>query len=204
MLEIFPPNLNNEIDSIKIKHAFSKKQIIFKYGENPEGLYFLKKGLVGLVYSGSGGSEHLLRLFKAGQFFGHRSFFANEAYHANAVCLESSEIYFLDKKSIHTLISTYPEFSTYFLNVLAIELRQSENHRVSITEKDVLQRAAAAIVYLFEISPDHKWTRQEIAEYCESTPTTIVKTLSKLEDMGLIEQLGHRIKILKREELLNL
>lgn len=200
----FADQVNKLIESLHIQRGYKKKTTVYHSGEEPQGIYFIKSGLVGLILNSENGTEHLLRLFRPGQFFGHRSLFAEEKYHASAICLENSEIAFVEKKSLLQEIEKNPILALTFLKGLSIELRNCEIHRVTLTEKEVIQRAAEAIVYLMELAPEHKWTRQEIAEYCESTPTTIIKTLAKLEEMHLIQQDGHRIKILDRNGLLEL
>jgi CRP-like cAMP-binding protein len=200
----FALEINKLIESLHIHRGYKKKSTVYHSGEEPQGIYFIKSGLVGLVFNSENGGEHLLRLFRPGQFFGHRSLFAEEKYHASAICLENCEIAFIEKKSLLQEMGKNPTLALTFLKGLSIELRNCEIHRVTITEKEVIQRAAEAIVYLMELAPEHKWTRQEIAEYCESTPTTIIKTLAKLEEMNLIEQDGHRIRILNRSGLLEL
>lgn len=201
-LEI-PLELQNEIESIQVKRKVKKKTLIFSAGGDPDGIYLLKKGLIGLTYNSEEGGEHLLRIFKPGQFFGHRSLFAGDQYHANAICMEDSEIFFIERKKLFELLERNPKLSLQFLKNLAMELKHCETHRVMLTEKDVIERAAESIVYLMEISENHKWTRNDIAKYCESTSTTIVKALAVLEEQNLIKQEGHKIIILNREGLLS-
>jgi CRP-like cAMP-binding protein len=204
MFKKISSQLKDEIESVKIKHQYKKKQFIYKVSESPTELYLLEHGLIGLVFTCENGNDHLLRIFKSGQFFGHRSLFSGELYHGSSICLEDCEISFIDKKNINTLIQKYPEFTVFLLKYISIDLGKCETHRIRISEKEVIQRAADAIVYLSELAPEHKWTRLEIAQYCESTSTTIVKVLSKLEKLGMIKQSGHRILILNREGLLKI
>ncbi len=86
--------------------------------------------------------------------------------------------------------------------VLAKELRQAEIQHVMILENQILARAAQALIYLKDLHPEHSWTRQEIANFCASTVSTIIKTLAELEARGLILQEGRAITILNREGLL--
>ena len=73
-----------------------------------------------------------------------------------------------------------------------------------ILENQILSRTAQAIIYLKDLYPEHNWTRQEIANFCASTVSTVIKAMAELEDMGLIKQQGRSIEILKREELLQM
>ena len=73
-----------------------------------------------------------------------------------------------------------------------------------ILENEILVRTAFAIVSLKDLHPDHNWTRQEIANFCASTTSTIIKALAEFEERGLIEQTGRKIKIIDRAKLIAL
>ena len=67
----------------------------------------------------------------------------------------------------------------------------------------MLARTAEALIYLEKISKDHHWTRKELADLLDSTPPTIVRTLQKLQTMGLVVPEGKDFKILDYDGLLN-
>jgi CRP-like cAMP-binding protein len=178
--------------------VYKRGDHIYKASEAPLGLYFIKSGLVSLVMGGESGSELLLRLFKPGQILGHRALFAHEKYHASAIALESTTILFLSQPDVKSLIRNQCDLAETLLNLLAVDLRIAEEKLLSLTEKDVTTRIAETLIYLKEMFPDHNWTRQEIANYCGSTAATVIRTLSKFEEDGLIEQNGRQISILKK------
>jgi CRP-like cAMP-binding protein len=57
---------------------------------------------------------------------------------------------------------------------------------------------------LKDLHPDHNWTRQEIANFCASTVSTVIKALSELEELNLIKQDGRSIQVLNRDGLIAL
>lgn len=190
------------IDQNKVTLTKERSEFVYRQGEMPKGIYFLKTGLVGLVSVGISGKEHLLRMFKPGQYFGHRSFFAKEPYHASSICLDHCEVEFVAEACIYRLLEVQPELHMNVIQTLARELRDSEEIRISFSEKDVLARTAEALIYLEKVSTDHRWTRKELADLLGSTPPTIVRTLQKLETMGLLEQQGKDYEIINYNGLL--
>ena len=182
---------------------FKRGDVIYKMGEDPQNIYYLQSGLVGLVVWGESGKDHLLRLFKQGQIFGHRSFFAQEKYHASATVLQDSEVLVLSKDEMRERMKGNCDLAEKLLQTLAAELRRSEEKQVVLTEKDVTARIAEAVVYFKELHPTHSWTRQEIADFCGTTVATVIRTLAKFVDDGLIDQQGREIIILKKDELLS-
>ncbi|QLY26616.1 Crp/Fnr family transcriptional regulator [Bdellovibrio sp. KM01] len=182
---------------------FKRGDVIYKMGENPQNIYFLKEGLVGLVVWGESGKDHLLRLFKKNQIFGHRSFFAQEPYHASATVLDDTTVLVFSKDEMRARMKGNCDLAEKLLQTLATELRRSEEKQVVLTEKDVTARIAESVVYFKDLHPTHSWTRQEIADFCGTTVATVIRTLAKFVEDGLIEQRGREIVILKKEELLS-
>jgi len=186
------------------EYHFKRGQYVYQVGQIPQGLYFVESGLVGLTIVGVTGKEHLLRFFKSGQFFGHRSILSDELYHGSSVCLESCVLRLLPKLALHQLLEENPLFYRDIAMVLAKELRRAENQHVMVLENQMLSRVAQSLVFLKQIDPDHLWTRQEIANFCASTTSTVIKTMAILEEMGLIGQKGRVIEIHDRLGLLDL
>jgi CRP-like cAMP-binding protein len=150
------------------------------------------------------GKEHLLRFFRQGQFFGHRSLFSNEGYHGNSVAIEPTRLKLVPKEIIMKAIEKQPTLLHDVVKVLSKELRRSETHQVMILENQILVRTAQALVYLKDLHPEHNWTRQEIANFCASTVSTVIKALSELEELKLIKQDGRSILVLNRDGLIAL
>lgn len=185
--------------------SFKRGETIYRQGDTPKGMYFVKKGLVGLVIiAAQSGKEHLLRFFRQGQFFGHRALFSDEGYHGSTIALEATEIRLVPRDVVLSALSKHPELMKEVVQVLSKELRRSETHQVMILENQILGRIAQSLVYLKDIHPEHNWTRQEIANFCASTVSTVIKGMAKLEDLGLIEQEGRSVRLLDREGLLAL
>lgn len=185
--------------------TFKRGEAIYSQGDLPQGIYFVKSGLVGLtMISPKSGKEHLLRFFKQGQFFGHRALFSKEGYHGNSVSLEATNIKFVPKEAVFAAIKKSPSLLEDVVQVLAKELRRCETQHVMILENEILSRVAQSLIYLKDLHPEHNWTRQEIANFCASTASTVIKAMSELESRGLIAQDGRMINILNRDGLIAL
>lgn len=185
--------------------ALKRGDVVYQQGDSPRGIYFVKQGLVGLMLVGpSSGKEHLLRFYRQGQFFGHRALFSDEGYHGVSIAIEATVLKLVPKEIIMNTTEKYPFLLKNVVKVLSKELRRCESHQVMILENQILARTAQALIYLKDLHPDHSWTRQEIANFCASTVSTIIKALSELEEMGLIRQEGRSIQVLKRDELIAL
>lgn len=200
-----PQSAKAQFESVAISMSLRRGDVVYREGDTPKGVYWIQRGLVGLVLLGQGsGKEHLVRFFKDGQFFGHRSVFAEETHHATATALEPTVLRMIPSATLFRTFDEHPELYRIVLQVLARELRRSEVQRVIVLENQVLARTAQALIYLKDLHPHHKWTRQEIANFCASTVSTVIKSLAELEDRGLVRQEKRDIHILDREGLIAL
>ncbi len=146
----------------------------------------------------------MLRFFKPGQFFGHRSLLADEAFHARALVIEDCTLRFVSKEVLTAARSRYPAFNELLLRQLALELRMVEQHLVEVLDHEVIVGTAQALVFLKSLFPEHDWTRQEIANFCASTVSTVIKALGKLEQRGFIAQSGRHIELIDPHGLIAL
>lgn len=194
-------NLLKELGESFVTKSFAKGDYLYRQGESPEYLYHLKLGLVGLLRSTEAGNESLLRLFKTDQFFGHRTLFSDETYHASSKCLEDCQIKLIPKKKALQFFNETPMAYAYLAKSLAKELRRAEVRSVTVSEGDVLQRVASALILFKTLKPDHLWTRKEIANYCASRTPTIITAMSKLEAKGAISQHKREIQIVNMDIL---
>lgn len=200
-----PDDARQEFERTAKSIELKRGDTVYRAGDQPQGLYFVQKGLVGLVlYGSSSGREHLLRFFKTGQFFGHRALFSEEGYHGSTIVLEPTSLKLIPKATVVHVLQRRPELYSGIVRVLSGELRRCEEQRIMILENQILARTAQALVYLKDLKPDHMWTRQEIANFCASTVSTVIKAMAELEVMGLIKQKGRAIEILDQDGLINL
>jgi CRP-like cAMP-binding protein len=184
---------------------FKRGDPIYRSGDRAQDIFEVESGLVGLVQLGaSSRREHLLRFFRSQQIFGHRAFFSQENYHATAVALESTRVRRLDGAIVRQVLKEHPDLLWSVIQVLATELRRAEDQRLLILENEILARVGLSLVYLKKRHPEHTWTRLEIANFCASTESTVIKALSQLEARGLIRQEKRNIEILDWEALVAL
>jgi CRP-like cAMP-binding protein len=190
------------IDKSKVLSNYKRGQYVFYSGNRPSGLYCVNSGVVKLEVEGVTGNGHILRVVQDGDVLGYRSLFADESYEASAVAQEDASICLIPKAAVNELISKYPDVAIKLLARVSKELRAAEGRLCSQTDKDASERTAEALLFLKENYADQNWTRKEIAEWAGTTPETVMRTLAEFEREGLIEQVGRKIVIKKRETLL--
>lgn len=202
-----PQNTDAQLQKLFKDHGVSfeleRGDFLYHEGENPQFLYQLESGLVGLTANTVSGKERLVRLFKAGDFLGHRSIIAGESYHATTKILQKATVKKVSAKAFRDFLSSNPSALWSFAEKMAQDLKRAELALSESTDASVAKRVADSLVYLLEEYPEHLWTKQEIAEYIGSSTPTIFRVLAQFEDQGLIEIKRRQIVIKNRLKLLN-
>jgi CRP-like cAMP-binding protein len=196
-------DLSSELREFGHQRTFNKGDVIYNKGDKSSGLYYIEKGLVGLINLSPNGNESLLRIFGHKFFFGYRSLLPAEDYHATSVALTDVTITYFPFKSGEEVLEQYPEIVLHLAKVLSRDLRISEERFNDITGKRVASRIIESLIFLKHRHPNYQWTRREIGEFCGAKTETVTRALTKLEKEGLIQKEGREIHIVNPLDLLS-
>ena len=201
-LNIFE-QLPQELIDQSLQIQKKKGEFLYQKGDTTKGFYFLKSGLIALTDVSPNGNESLFRLFSKDFFLGYRSFVVNEEYHANALALTDATVLKLSFSDITEVLNSYPTMFLHITQMLARDLRVSEERFNDITGKRVASRIIESLVFLQQRQPEYTWTRREIGEFCGAKTETVTRTFTQLEKAGLLEKSGRDIIVPSYEALLD-
>lgn len=183
---------------------FKRGEIIYHEGDHPKYLYFIESGMVGLFHISESGKETFFRVFGKDDIFGHRSYFAEEPYHASSIALSPVSLVFISKEECQKICGTNPELLMKMVSQMARDLGKAELRMAGLLDKTALNRISESLIYLKLKYPDYVWTRKEIAEYSGSTFETVARVMTKLEKNNLIAKKGRDFDILDMDSLLSI
>ena len=196
---------NFDISAHKSKELhINRNDILYQAGETPEYVYFIKSGLIGLFHISENGKETFLRIFGANSILGHRSFFAGEKYHANAVALESTEILAVSRQECELQCQNDSNILKNILKKVAHDLREAELRLAGLHDKTTNTRIAESLVFMKLKYPERTWTRKEIAEYSCTSAESVARLMTKLQEQEIIKKEGRDFHILNQEKLIHL
>jgi len=195
------PSARDEVQAARTVVRFKTGQTIFYQGNEPIGLYVIQKGLVKLQSVDVDGASNTLRLLGEGQALGYRSLFAEEPFHASAICVEDCTLCFLPKANILNIVKQNPDVAMNLLHQLSKDLRTAEDKWITQVNKGATARVAEALLFLDEQFHDQTWTRREIAQWAGTTPETVMRTLAQFEKEGLVLTQGRDCQIVNRDKL---
>lgn len=199
-------SLHNEgletLNQQKITHHYKSGDVLFHSGDTANGLYCVVSGTVKLEREDSQGKTQMVQVYKNGDMIGYRSLFSDETTLTSAVAVEPTEICFIPKKAVFSLVKDNPDLSLKFLTRLSNDFRMMEIRLQRANHQPATERIAESLLFLRENFESKKWTRKEIADWAGTTTETVIRTLADFEAEGLIEQKGRGIVITNRLKLL--
>jgi CRP/FNR family transcriptional regulator, anaerobic regulatory protein len=194
---------------IEKKHSFLCKkthQFIIE-GAPTQGLYFVYKGKVKTVKTGINGREQIVRLTSNGSTIGFRGFGTSKRYLISAYALEDTVLCNFSNDDMLEILKNVPEFTYDLMLFYAEELNKSENNIRKIAQMNVRERVIDTLLYIHRkfgqtndiISLD--LSRKEIADFAGTTDEQVIRVLSSLKKVGLINTVGKRIALINIPKL---
>lgn len=194
LLEKYIPNLPTK--------TLKRGEIFYNEGDQPERIYIVLEGMVGLFHISESGKETFLRIFSQGHIFGHRSYLAQTKYHATAMALTTVNVAIINTETWSKITLEEPTLCAQLIKILACDLGLAELRLAGLIDKSATSRIIESLVYLKLKYPQQIWTRKEIAEFSGSTFETVARVMGQLSDLSLIEKKGRDYKILNQQALL--
>ena len=191
------------------KMKFKKDEKIIVEGDKVKGFYFINSGKVKVISLIDDDHERILRLSHSGHFLGHRAINVTN-YPISAVALSDVEVTFIPSDVFQKMIRNNPEFALFLIEFIAGDLRETEERMKSMIHNDVIIRIANILCMLIDsygYDDDIKnqlhfpLPRTEMANMAGTSYESVIRTLSKLEDLKLIRLDRKNIIILKEVAL---
>jgi CRP/FNR family transcriptional regulator, dissimilatory nitrate respiration regulator len=201
------------VADLAVSRRFTKKETVFREGDHADGFFIVASGKVKVFKLSGEGKEQILHVLEAGQTFAEAVIFEGGTYPANAETLTDTELFFLPKRSFIDLLERHPNVAIRMLASLSRWLKRMTDLVESLSLKDVETRL---VFYLSEelkargIPPkdgaelELAIGKNVLASRLGTVPETFSRTLKKLQDDGLIEVRGKRIRIVSADPLFSL
>ena len=197
-----------KIADCKSSYTIKKGEPIFTEGENVNGIFCIKDGVCKLTKLSSNGNDQIVKLITKGELLGQRSMISEEPVNLSAIALEDMEVCFIPKTEIMGLFNQNNQFSMNIMKAICGDLKEADEHLVTMTQKTVKQRLAETLIYLsdtFGLNPDKsltvKLSREELAGMVGTATESCIRLLSEFNKLGIIELSGKKIIIPDRNKL---
>ena len=201
------------VADLAVSRRFAKRETVFREGDRAEGFYVVASGKVKVFKLSGEGKEQVLHVLEAGQTFAEAVIFEGTGYPAHAEALADTELLFLPKRPFIDLLERHPKVAIRMLASLSRWLKRMTDLVESLSLKDVETRL---VFYLSEelktqgtpasdgAEIEFPIGKNVLASRLGTVPETFSRTLKKLQDDGLIDVRGKRIRIASAKGLFSI
>ena len=154
------------IDRAKISRRFAPGEIIYSQGDECAGIFCIESGLVGIRRLDENGNSTLLRLSSPGETVGYESFLTKTLYSNGAEALMASDICFVDRAIVRSLLQRNPEVGLSFLDHSLHDLAEVEDRYM----ESVTSRAKTRLLHLLLVLYERFGMESEGGEYLIELP----------------------------------
>ncbi len=197
-----------KLSECKTSYTIKKGEAIFEEGEVTNGIYCVKEGICKLTKLSANGKDQIVKLVKSGELLGQRSMISNEATNLSATALEDMEVCFIPKSEVLQFFDTNNQFSMNVMKTICGDLKEADDHMVSLAQKNVKERLAETLLYLEDTFGKNEdgtlhiqLTREELAGMIGTATESCIRLLSDFNKSGLIALVGKKIAIVDRNKL---
>lgn len=180
---------------------------IFAEGEPVDTVYQVLSGTVRTYRLLGDGRRHVCDFHVPGDVLGLE---AIGAYGCSAEGMTDVILLAVPMTTLRRLAAEDPMLGQRLLSIATGGLQRSQNHAAMLARLGAVERVAAFLVdfarrFDAEDELELPMTRQDIADYLGLTIHTVSRTLSQLQDQGLIDaRASRRVRLRRQDELLGL
>jgi CRP/FNR family transcriptional regulator, polysaccharide utilization system transcription regulator len=192
----------------KTTYTIKKGEPIFEEGEITNGVFCIKDGVCKMTKLSANGKDQIVKLVKPGELLGQRSMISDEPANLSAVALEDMEVCFVPKNEILQFFNQNNQFSMNMMKTICGDLKDADDHMVSMAQKSVKERLAETLLYLEETFGNNEdgslriqLSREELAGMIGTATESCIRLLSELNKNGLVDLNGKKITIKNKSQL---
>jgi CRP/FNR family transcriptional regulator, cyclic AMP receptor protein len=188
---------------------YKKKQIIYSQGNHPLRLYYVVKGKVKTFRTNENGKELITELYADGDFIGHIALLEGTVYKDTAEAMDETEVGIIPKEDFEDLFNNNPEISKKFIQLLAKNISDKEDHLVRLAYNSLRKKVAESLIMLLdrynrdtnETTPTLDISRENLASIAGTATESVIRTLGDFRNEKLIEINSGTIKIINKKKL---
>lgn len=176
------------------RSRYGRNEEIFGEGDPAEFVYRVASGTVRLYRLLSDGRRQIAGFCFAGDSFG---FSASEDHWQSAEAVTDCEIIATPRQAIFRQAEQNPSFAYHLWKKAAEQLAGASEHMLLLGRQTAVERVASFLLGMAERQGEAEqvtlpMSRQDIADYLGLTIETVSRTLTQLQEQGVVELSGSR------------
>ena len=196
--------LKSRTENLKVE-SFKSRDIIFRADDYPHFLFYVETGQVKTYRYNDDGKEFISQIYHDGEFFGYQPLIENRTYQQFAEAIEECTIHKIPKEDFLEVIGTNKSASELIVELMSKSLTQKEKELSRLAYDSVRKRLSISLIEITDQSGDNiTISRTDLAALVGTSPETLVRSLTELKEMNIIETDGHSMKLINRKELIKI
>lgn len=203
------PEQQKLVEENQVTVLYKKGEVIAKQGAFTSHVIMICNGLAKVHYQDNNESL-ILRIGAPGSLIGLTSLGQhNNVFHYTASAYVDTEAKLIDINLFRRLIEENAQFATAIIEILSETAVQKNERFFCLTHRQSYGKLADLLLCLAgnifkDTSFDLPLTRKELAELAGMSTESVIRTLKKFQDDGLINNTGKRFEIIDPEGLLRI
>lgn len=185
---------------------YKRGEILCKQGTLASHIMYLCCGLTKIYMENEAGSL-ILQVLPQGNLIGLTSLLDDShVFRYSAYAYQDCQVRLIDIRTFKQLTMKNPAFANEVMNLLCENLIQVQTRFFAFTQKQSFGRLADTLICLAcniykQDEFEFPLKRRELAELTGMTTESVIRSMSKLKNDGIIEMDGKMIKIVDRDRL---
>jgi CRP-like cAMP-binding protein len=193
-------SLEKKIESLGVRQKYAKNAFLFLAQDPARGFYFVLKGEIRVFRMDDKGRELEIVRLRPGEFFGEAIALLSGRFPAFARAVKDSEVFYFEKQTVLREIEKDPSTARFFLILLARKCAVLNERIETLGLRTVRQRLAQYLLNSCgsreaECLVQLEFKKTELARLLGTISETLSRNLRGLQQDGLIEVKGRRIRI---------
>lgn len=200
-----------EISKLIVTRKYKKGQSIFFEGDTWDKLYIINRGKIKVYKYTKEGKEQILYLLSEGDSIGELNLLKRGKFGFNGEALEDTSICTLSKEDFDNILINNPSITLKILEKVHDRVVNLEHLVQTLSTKDVETRVGSLLLS-FAHDFGHKEkegivielpiNREDMGNFVGITRETVSRTLTSMEEAGVISIVGNKKVIIKDMEYL--
>jgi len=193
------PQIVEIIRQRAVARSYSRRTVLFREGDHPDGAYFIEDGRVLIESTTVEGAPVGLNVAGPGEIVGAQSLLRDAAQRsASVTVLRDLRVLLLRPTEFERLRQEHPMIDRFFITVLDQRLRQMSDRLAEAVHSSADERVRLRLRELCEAYDGTiQMSQESLASLCGTTRPTVNRVLRGMEEDGVLKLYRSRVQILE-------